>query len=114
MDTSAIHLLPPVAFLVVLASVLVQSRAMDLFALRRKGGPAPEGARKPYASGEDVPDHRSQPDFGPFFHFAFFFTILHVVALIVATVPRGSASAAVLAAGFLGGAAVGLRVLFRR
>ena len=31
-----------------------------------------------------------QPDYGQFFPFAFFFTILHVVALMVATVPAGT------------------------
>jgi NADH:ubiquinone oxidoreductase subunit 3 (subunit A) len=112
---SSVHLLPPVAFVIVLGAVFLQSRFMDVFSLRpRKGHVEPAGKRKPYASGEDVADHRAQPDFGPFFHFAFFFTILHVVALIVATVPRGSVSASALAAGFLVSAAVGLLVLFRR
>jgi NADH:ubiquinone oxidoreductase subunit 3 (subunit A) len=109
-----LHLLPPVAFAVVLAVVLLQSRLMDWFSIRPRRGPEPSGKRKPYASGEDVADHRTQPEFGQFFHFAFFFTIVHVVALVVATVPRGSAPAALLAAGFLSAAAVGLFVLFRR
>jgi NADH:ubiquinone oxidoreductase subunit 3 (subunit A) len=112
---TAIHLLPPVAFVLVLGSVLLQSRVMDLLKVRRpKGTAQAAGARKPYASGEHVEDHRAQPDFGQFFHFAFFFTIVHVVALVVATVPRGSPSAAALAAGFLVVVAVGLFVLFRR
>lgn len=111
---SSVHLLPPVAFLVVLGAVLLQSRVMDVFSVRPKGGPAPAGKRKPYASGEDVADHRAQPELGQFFHFAFFFTIVHVVALVVATVPRGSPAASALAAGFLVSAAIGLLVLFRR
>lgn len=112
---TAVHLLPPVAFVVVLGSVWLQSRGMDLFSTRPKDGvpPAP-GKRKPYASGEDVEDHRAQPDYSQFFHFAFFFTLLHVVALVVATVPRGVPAAAALAAAFVLSAVVGLLVLFRR
>jgi len=111
---SSVHLLPPIAFVVVLASVWLQSRGMDWFSLRPRGGADAHGKRKPYASGEHVEDHRAQPDYAQFFHFAFFFTIMHVVALVVATVPRGSAAAALLATAFLASAAIGLLVLFRR
>jgi hypothetical protein len=110
---TAVHLLPPVAFVVVLASVWLQSRGMDVFSTRPGATHAP-GKRKPYASGEHVEDHRAQPDYGPFFQFAFFFTLLHVVALVVATVPRGVPAAAALAAAFVVSAGVGLLVLFRR
>jgi NADH:ubiquinone oxidoreductase subunit 3 (subunit A) len=110
----ALYLLPPVAFAVVLGCVWLQSRGMDVFRMPRPPGAEAAGKRKPYASGEDVDDHRAQPDYGQFFHFAFFFTIMHVVALIVATVPRGSGAATTVAVGFLGTAAVGLLVLFRR
>jgi NADH-quinone oxidoreductase subunit A len=108
----SIHLIPPVAFLVVLGSVWVQSRGMDWFSAQPKDEPA--GKFKPYACGEDVKEHRTQPDYGQFFHFAFFFTIMHVIALIVATVPRGSIGAAALAVGMLASAAIALFVLFRR
>lgn len=87
---------------------------MDLFKLPRRPGAPPPGQRRPYASGEEVADHRAQPDYGQFFHFAFFFTIVHVVALVVATVPGGVPAAAVLAAAFVLAAAVGLLVLYRR
>ena len=112
--TVAVHLLPPVAFVIVLAAVWLQSRGMDLLSLPRKGGPEAPGKRKPYASGEQVEDHRAQPDYSQFFHFAFFFTLLHVVALVVATVPRGVPTAATLAAAFVVASGVGLLVLFRR
>jgi len=71
------------------------------------------GKRKAYASGEDVKEHRFQPDYRQFFSFAFFFTIMHVVALIVATVPK-SPGAFILAEFFIGIAAIGLVILFRR
>ena len=108
-----VHLLPPIAFVLVLGSVWLQSRGMDWFA-PRPNGKAEGGKRESYACGEDVKDHRSQPDYGPFFHFAFFFTVMHVLALIVATVPRGSIGAAGLAAGMIVTASVSLLVLFRR
>lgn len=111
---STIHLLPPVAFAIVLGSVFVQSRCMDWLAPRRKEGEEPRGKLEPYACGEDVKEHRSQPSYAQFFHFAFFFTIMHVVALIVATLPRGSLGAAALGVAMLVGATVSLFVLFRR
>jgi len=45
------------------------------------------GKLKAYACGEDIPQTMVQPDYGQFFPFAFFFTILHVVALTVTTLP---------------------------
>lgn len=112
---SSVHLLPPIAFAIVLGSLWLQSRFADVFQLKRRPGKdEPAGKREPYASGEHVADHRAQPDYSEFFHFAFFFTIVHVVALVVATVPRGVPAAAVLAAAFVLVAAVGLYVLFRR
>ena len=108
-----VHLLPPIAFVLVLGSVWIQSRGMDWFAPRTDGKPA-GGKREPYACGEDVKDHRAQPEYGQFFHFAFFFTIMHVLALIVATVPRGSLGAAALAAAMLVTASISIFILFRR
>jgi len=107
------QLFPPAMFLVLLASVWAQSRAMDLLAPPRQQQ-GPRGKFRPYACGEDVDDPRAPPDYSQFFHFAFFFTILHVVALVVATVPRGSPGAAALAVGLLVSAVVALLMLFRR
>jgi NADH:ubiquinone oxidoreductase subunit 3 (subunit A) len=111
---TTIHLVPPVAFAVVLGSVWLQSRGMDWFALKPKGKQEPGGKLESYACGEDVKEHKSQPNYTQFFHFAFFFTILHVIALIVATLPRGSLGAAALAVVMLIGATVSLFVLFQR
>jgi len=111
----ALLLLPPLAFLLMLALVGLPGLGLGVFAPRaRKGPPPPRGASLPYACGEDVPDHRAQPDYAQFFPFAFFFTIIHVVALIVGTLPRGSAAASGLAVAFLLAAAVAVHVLLRR
>lgn len=106
-------LLPPVALLFVFLFVWLQAVGFKAFALRPKG-PRADGTGKSYACGEDVEDHRVQPDYEQFFHFAFFFTVMHVVALVIATVPSASLGAVALAALYLVGAAIGLFVLFRR
>jgi len=111
---TSLYLLPPIAFLVVLGSVWVQSRGMDWFAPPKTSIKREGGKYAAWACGEDVKDHRSQPDYRQFFHFAFFFTVMHVIALIVATVPRGSVGGAGLAVGMLVATAVSLSVLFRR
>lgn len=116
MDTSWL-LVPPVAFLVMFALVWLESASFDGLALRvSKDKAVPKGKYKAYACGENVADHRVQPDYGQFFPFAFFFTIMHVVALIVTTVPTGTGSfvAASLAILFLVSAGAGVFVLFRR
>ncbi len=111
---TALFLVPPVSFLVLLALVVLHVRGLSLLGPRKRPAVLPPGTSRPYACGEEVPDHRMQPDYAQFFPFAFFFTIMHVVALIVTTVPRGSGTASALAAAFLLSAAIGVWVLFRR
>ena len=72
------------------------------------------GKRKAYACGEDMKENRVQPNYNQFFPFAFFFTIMHVLALVVATVPVHDWSAVQIAAGYLICSAIGLFILFRR
>lgn len=108
-------LMPPILFVIVLLLVMLEYDGLGRLSFRQPlGKKAPPGKTKPYACGEDVADHRAQPDYAQFFHFAFFFTIMHVVALMVATMPTGVPAAAGLAAAFLVSAAVGLFILFRR
>jgi len=79
-------LYPPIAFLIfLLIGYLV-------YRLSRALGPKPsmeEGKLSTYACGEDIPGKKVQHAYH-LFHFAFFFTILHVAALVIATVPSGS------------------------
>ncbi len=103
-------LVPPIAFAIVLLAALGLSAAMSRLAFKAKSQSA--AATEPYACGEDIPTHLIQPNYGQFLPFAFFFTILHVVALTVTTVPaHGNYFIAVL---YIVGALVGLSVLFRR
>ncbi|HUI69538.1 MAG TPA: hypothetical protein VL354_03385 [Spirochaetia bacterium] len=109
---SMLLLVPPVAFTIILIVVWALSTASGTLSLKRKG---PRGALdKPYAGGEDVQKHRFQPDYGQFFPFAFFFTIMHVVTLIVATSPARTLESFSIAAIYVLGALLGLVMLFRR
>jgi NADH-quinone oxidoreductase subunit A len=103
---------PPVAFTIILLVAWALFGASGTLALKRKG---PRGALdKPYAGGEDISRHRFQPDYGQFFPFAFFFTIMHVVTLIVATSPARTLQSLSIAAIYILGALLGLLMLFRR
>lgn len=111
MNAETLLLSPPVAFLVILAAAFILSAVLSGLAMRSKNH-AP-GKTKAYACGEDVENHHAQPEYGQFFPFAFFFTIMHVVALIVTTVPVASSSALFLAGLYLLAAVVGLFILYR-
>lgn len=102
---------PPIVFLVVLGAVLLAARL-----LRRLALPATEataGKTKAYACGEDLKINRAQPDYRQFFPFAFFFTIMHVIALIVATAPVENAPVTMLAVVYVLASAIGVSILYR-
>jgi hypothetical protein len=104
-------LVPPVAFIIVLLASLALLYLMGKLSYR----PAPgnEANPKPYACGEDG-GPVVRPDYAQVFPFAFYFTILHVVALIAATVPTASTGTLAMAMIYILGAVVGLFVLYRR
>jgi NADH:ubiquinone oxidoreductase subunit 3 (subunit A) len=113
---------PLIAFAILLAASALFYVAMS--ALR--AGKRQKGARGlgPYACGEELPTHMIQPDYGQFYPFAFFFTVLHVVALIATTVPAVLADASkyaatygsilVVAGIYIAGAVAGLTILYRK
>lgn len=82
-----ILLFPPLAFSLFL---LVGLALMGLGSLMAAKGKSSPGKRLPYACGEPVPVTKVQPDYAAFFPFALFFTIIHVTALIMATLPAGN------------------------
>ena len=104
-------LLPPIAF----ALVIGVTATLMLVLSRLSAGPSvhSSGKTKAYACGEDVKEHRGQPDYSQFFPFAIFFTIMHVVALIVATVPVGNLGVSCLAVLYLLASGVGLLILYK-
>ena len=112
MSAPMLLLVPPVVLTLLVFLVWALSAAVSPLAARRKG---PRGALgKPYAGGENLETHRVQPDYSQFFPFAFFFTILHVVTLIVATSPPGLAGSFAFGLVYVLGALLALFILFRR
>ena len=103
---------PPLAFIVILAVVLLISLALSKLAF--KPARRVEGLTKPYTGGEDIVDNMIQPDYSQFFPFAFYFTILHVVALMIAAVPTATIETLTIAVVYISGAIIGLLVLYRR
>lgn len=103
--------LPPIAFLVILLASLGLLRLMGLLSYKPARGN--EANPKPYACGENG-QPLVRPDYAQVFPFAFYFTILHVVALVATTVPDGSPSTIAMALIYIVGAVVGLFVLYRK
>jgi hypothetical protein len=109
---SALLLMPPVALTLLVMVVWALSGAAGTLSFKRKG--ARGALDKPYAGGENIEKHRVQIDYGQFFPFAFFFTILHVVTLIVATSPARNLQGLAISLIYVMGAMLGLVILFRR
>ena len=106
-------LLSPVAvFIIVFAAAVLLSALFSRLAFKNKAAAA--GMKKPYACGENVSRAKAHPDYSQFFPFAFYFTILHVVALMVASVPIATIGTTLIAVIYISGAIVGLLVLYRR
>jgi NADH-quinone oxidoreductase subunit A len=107
-----LFLSPPLVFLIILLAAIALAGLCSRFAFKRHK--EPPGERKAYACGEDFGDHLIQPDYSQFFPFAFFFTVLHVVALVIATVPTETIGTFAMAVVYVGGAVIGLVILLRK
>ena len=104
-------LTPPIAFIILLAAAVAISRLLSLLSFKRKDRPQDAGTS--YACGEDTYTPYVQPEYGQFFPFAFFFTILHVVTLMIATVPMETFRTFAIAVFYIARAIIGLFILFR-
>ena len=109
---NSILLSPPAAFIVVLIAMLAFSKFLSTLAYKPKTHS--EGEEKAYACGEDAPTNLMQPDYSQFFPFAFFFTILHVFTLTIATIPILTIGSFAIALIYILAAITGLVILFRR
>jgi len=87
--SGALLLLPPLAFLILLA---VFALAFWYFGTLGPKTAQDGGKRKPYACGEDLKWGTLQPGYGQFFAVAVLFTVLHVAVLVIATLPHGPAA----------------------
>jgi NADH-quinone oxidoreductase subunit A len=109
--TSGLLLSPPIAFILILIAALGIGYLLTKLALKPKK--VPEGLTKEYACGEDLPSAMIQPDYSQFYPFAFYFTILHVAALMIATVPMATIETSLIAVVYILGAIIGLFVLYK-
>ncbi len=103
---------PPVLFIILFSCVALGSLLLSRLAFR--GQKRAEGAGKPYACGEEAPDRMVQPDYGQFFPFAFYFTILHVVALFITMVPAVTGLTLWISVIYIIGAIIGLFILLEK
>lgn len=104
-------LAPPVAFLILLATIGLLSCFFSRFSFRKRA--SSEEAKKAYSCGEEFSGHLIQPDYSQFFPFAFFFTVLHVVAMVIATIPAETIETFAIAVVYIIGAVIGLFILLR-
>jgi len=103
---------PPVIFIIIFLTALLLFLLASVFAFRNKNKQA--GSGKAYACGEDFQGHLIQPDYSEFFPFIFFFTILHVIALVIATIPAETVGTFAMAVVYIAGAVTGLTILLRK
>lgn len=107
-----ILLAPPICFIIVMAMISGFAALLSNLSFKSKNRPDDIGTS--YACGEDVKTHLMQPDYSQFFPFAFLFTVLHVVALTIATIPVETMNSLVISIIYLAGALAGLVILLRR
>lgn len=92
------NIIPPLAFLLFLAIAILMGVGARRMAPK---GPSEPEAETSYAGGEDIPGEKRHPGYRAFFLVALFFTILHVLALILGLLPAGSAWIGLIYAGVL-------------
>ena len=102
---------PPVAFIVLFFVVFLISKALSKISFKAIKGS--ESSGKSYACGEPNYNNMAQPDYSEFFPFAFFFTLAHVAALILTTVPIQTIKTFILAIFYVMAAVLGLYILLR-
>jgi hypothetical protein len=99
---------PPTIFLMFFTLFFLGSRLLSRYSLRGiKGGNKTDS----YACGQRNIENYINPDYSEFFPFAFFFTIMHVLVLVVATAPR---DALLLPITFIISSILSMVIIFRR
>ena len=105
---SFLILSPPIAFLIfIIVGLGLSYVASRLGAV----GTESEGKYKAYACGQSSYDNHVRPDYRQFFPVAYFFTIMHVLVLVVATVPTNALTLPLL---YVAVGVLALVILFRR
>lgn len=103
-----ILLSPPITFGIILAVVFIFNYSVSHLQAQ---GKYHERKYEPYSGGQRNIDHNVSPDYSQFYPFAFFFTIMHVLVLVVATAPSGDMTLPLL---YMGAAVLALIIIFRK
>lgn len=106
---SAFVLLPPVAFIILIIAGLLFSYAVSGWAPANSN--QDERKLESYACGQRNITHRVSPDYNQFFPIAFFFTVIHVLVLVIATAPRDALTLPLI---YVAAGVLALIILFRR
>jgi len=105
---NAVIVAPPIAFLIFTAIFFACSRGFSRYSHVSSRG---EDGLDPYACGQRDVRNYVNPDYSQFFPFAFLFTIMHVLVLVVATAPY---DAPVLPVVFIAAGVLCLIMIFKR
>ena len=97
---------PPIVFIILLLCGVFFSLMVSYLAPRS----IPTEERMSLICGQRNVDHMVSPDYEQFFPFAFFFTIMHVLVLVVATAPKDSITLPLI---YVGAGILSLLILFR-
>lgn len=112
MELSFFLILPPAVFIILVLFLLIVSYFTEKISYKNPDNA--EGKTKAYACGEDVKEHRIRPNYSEFFPFAFFFTIMHVITLMIATSPESILNSLATAILFIIVAFLSILIIFRR
>ena len=106
-------LAPAVAFTIIFVVIFLAAQLFSRLSFKRKTAQSVD-EKTAYSCGEEFTGHMIQPDYSQFFPFAFYFTILHVVALVIATAHIENIKTFAIALFYIMGAVTGLFVLLGR
>jgi NADH-quinone oxidoreductase subunit A len=98
---------PPIVFLIFIVIFLACSRGVSRYS---HIGVQQGGRFDPYACGQRHVQDYVNPDYSQFFPFAFFFTIMHVLVLVVATAPYDAPFLPIV---FVASGILAMRIIFR-
>ena len=99
---------PPVVFTLFLLFFGLGMRRARRYAVRGEAG---ERELEPYACGQREFESYVNPDYTQFFRYAFVFSVLHVLALVVATAPM---DALALPLAYVAAGVLTLSIIFRK
>ncbi len=110
---SKILLIPPAVFIIIFFTSWLLLKLFSRLSFHSSGEPS-AGSRKAYACGEDNYCNTARPDYSSFFRFAFFFTLAHVAALIITTVPLENIRIFFMALIYIEAVIISLFILFKK